>query len=131
MVKRISLLFLFFIFSYVFTPCHTPLPHRQNLRKFDKKCEKIELYSINIPQLILLSFILVSLFWLLLLNICSHVEYITFNTNLNLYKKKSNFITPEIWIYFLLMLSWLLLSAYPEDYCPNFSLLTKFNRYTD
>ena len=81
---------------------------------------------------------MVSQLWLLLLYSCNQVEYITFNTNLNSSKKKSNFIPPEIWIYFLLMLSWLLLSEYPEDfsiqfflhYCPNFSFSTKFDRYT-
>ena len=80
---------------------------------------------------------LVSLFWLILLHSCSQVKYITFNTNLNLFKKKSNFIFPKIWMYLLLIMLWLFLSEYTEDfliqfflhYCPNFAFLTNFNPY--
>ena len=92
---------------------------------------------IEVPQLILLSFGLISLLWLLLLYSCSQVKYVPFNTNLNLSKKKSNFIIPKIWMYLLLMLLWLLFCEHPEDfsilfflhYCPNCAFLTKFNRY--
>ena len=128
---------LYFLSDYCCTPSHIPFPHRQNLSKPDRKCEKIELNLINIPQLILFSVGLVSLLWLLLLHSCNQVEYITFNTNLNLFKKKSNFIIFRIWMYFLLMLLWLLLIEYPKDfsiqfflhYCPNLAFLTKLDRY--
>ena len=109
------LLFLFFIINYVFTPCTTPFPHMQNLSKFNTKYEKIELNWINIPQLILFGFGLVSLLWLILLYLCNQVEYITFNTNLNLFRKNSNSIFPKIWLYVLVLL-WLFLCDCPEDF---------------
>ena len=110
------LLFLFFIINCVFTPSTTPFPHMQNLSKFNTKYEKIELNWINIPQLILFGFGLVSVLWLILLHSCNQVEYITFNTNLNLFKKNSNFIFPKIWLYVLIVLLWLLLCECPEDF---------------
>ena len=135
MNKLILLLFLFFITSYVFSPSPTPVPGKQNLSKLSRKYEKIGFIWINSPQIILIGFGLVSLLWLFLLHLSNQVKYITFNTNLNLYKKKSNFIFPQIWLYVLTLLLWLLLSEYPEDffaqfflhYCPKFKFFSKFD----
>ena len=116
----------------MFTPSTTPLPHMQNLSKSNTKYEKLRLNWVSVPHLILLGFGLVSVLWLMLLHSCNQVEYITFNTNLNLFKKKSNFIFPKIWFYLSLVLLWLFLYECPVDflillflhYCPHFALTT-------
>ena len=121
MNKLILTLFLFFIFSYMFSPSPTPLPHTQNLSEFSIKCEKIGLKWISMPQIILLGSGLVSLFWFILLHLCNQVNFVTFNTNLTLFKKKSNPIFPKFWLYLLLVLLGLLLSEYPENFYIHFS----------
>ena len=134
MNKLILLLFLSFI-SYVFVPNSTSVPHRQNLSTFYRKYEKCELHWINIPKIIFVGFGLVSLFWLILLYSVNQVKFITYNTNVTLFKKKSNFTLPQLWWYLLVALLWLLLIEYPEDfciqfslyYCPNITLFTKLN----
>ena len=131
MNKLILLLLLFITVSYVFVPNPTPIPHRQNLSKFNRNYDKIGLNWINIPKIILFGFGLVSLFWLTLLHFCNQVKYITFNTNLTLSQKKSKFILPQLWLYLFIVPLWLLLIEYPEDfslqfflhYCSNFALL--------
>ena len=130
MNKLILIVFLFFIINYMFTPNVTSFLRMQNLSKYDRKLEKIRLNWINIPQIILFGFGLISLFWLLLLHSCNQVKYVSFNTNLNLFKKKSNHVFPQLWFYLILVLSWLLVSEYPEDfiqfylqYFPNFAFL--------
>ena len=87
MNKLILLLFLFFISNYVFTPSTTLFPRMLNLSEFNTKCEKIRLNWINVPQLILFGFGLVSALWLFLQYSCNQVKYIMFNTNLNSLKK--------------------------------------------
>ena len=129
MNKLISLLFLFFIISYMFAPNLTSSPHRQNLSRYNRKYEKIGFYWISILQIILFGLGLISLFWLILLHSCNKANYVSFNTNLTLFKKKPNFIPSQLWFYFLLLLLWLLLCEQPEDfiqfflqYSPNFAL---------
>ena len=131
MNKLIIILFLFFIFSYMFTPNPTPIPHRQHLSKFNisNTYEKIGLNWINVPQIVVFGFGLVGLFWVILLYLCNQVNFATFNTNLTLFKKKSNLTFPKFWLYLLLVLLGLLLNEYPEDfsiqffqhYFPNFA----------
>ena len=135
MNRLILLLFLIFIISYVFAPNPTPFPHRQNLRKFYRKYDKIGVNCTILLKIIIFASGLVSLLWLFLLYSCNQVHFITFNTNLNLYKKKSKLIVPELMLYLLIVLVWLLLIEYPEDfffrlllyYCPNFSFLKKLD----
>ena len=130
-------MFLFFIISYVFSPNPTPVPHRQNLSKFNRKFEKIGLNWTSIPKIILFGFGLVSLFWLILLNSCNQVKYITFNTNLTFFKKKSNLIFPQLSLYLLILLLFLLLIECSEGfsiqlflhYCPNFAFLINLDPY--
>ena len=135
MNKLILLLFLFFICSYVFSPNPTPPPHRQNLRKFIRKYEYIGLNWSLLPKIILLGYGLLSLCWLILSYSLNQVKYITFNTNLTLFKKKSNLISPQLWSYLVTVLLWLLLIEYPEDFSvqlflhisPNLAFLLKLD----
>ena len=120
MNKLIVIAFLFFAFSYMFSPNATPPPQQQNLSDFITKYEKIEFTWINIPQTILFGFGLISLFWLSLIYSCNHVKYVNFSTNLNLFKKKSIHIFPPLSVYLWLMLSGLLLCEYPEDFFSQF-----------
>ena len=84
---------------------------------------------INVPQIVVFGFGLVGLFWVILLYLCNQVNFATFNTNLTLFKKKSNLTFPKFWLYLLLVLLGLLLNEYPEDfsfqffqhYFPNFA----------
>ena len=71
----------------------------------------------NIFQIFILFSGLISLLWLFFLHTCTQVRYVTFNTNLNLYNKKS--FTPSslrfIRAYFSYFCLALLLSEYPEE----------------
>ena len=134
MIKLILLSFLFFIIDYVFTPNPIPFPHKQNLSKFERKYDNIGLNWTSLPKIILSGSCLVVLLWIFLLYSCDQVKYITFNTNLSLYKKKSTLTVPQLMLYLSLMLSWLLLTEYPEafiqlslHYCPNFAFLIKLD----
>ena len=92
--------FLFSIISYVFSPNLTPCSHKQNLSKFDRKYDSIGLNWTSLPKIILFGSGLVVLLWISLLHSCNEVKYITFDTNLNLMKKKSMFSAPEHSCYF-------------------------------
>ena len=115
MNKLISLLFLFFITSYMFAPSSAPTPHRQNFR-YISNYEKIGFHWINVLQIIFFGLGLTYSFWLLLLHSCYQVHYVSFNTNLTLFKKRKNFIRPQSWFYYLQILLWLLLCDQPEDF---------------
>ena len=116
MNRLILLLFLIFIISYVFAPNPTPFPRRQNLRKFYRQYDKIGVNCLMLPKIIIFASGLVSSLWFFLLYSCNQVHFITFNTNLTLYKKKSELIVPELMLYLLIVLVWLLLIEYPEDF---------------
>ena len=132
MNKLILLSFLIFIISYVFSPNPAPFPHKQNLIKFDRKYDNIGLNWTSLPKIIIAGFGLVVLLWVFLLYSCNEVKYITFDTNLNLFKKKSMSTVPHLMLYLSSMLFWLLLIEYPEVsiqlfllFCPNFAFLMK------
>ena len=116
----------------MFSPSPTPLPHKQNLIECNIKCEKIGLNWIHMPQLILFGSGLVFLLWFILLYLCYEVNFVTFDTNLNLLKKHRNITFPNLSFYLLVGLQGLLLSEYPESFsiqfllhfCPNFPFLT-------
>ena len=128
--------FLFFIFGCMFSPSPTPSPHTQNLSEIIK-CQKIDLNWIDMPQIIFFGSGLVTMFWFILIHLVNQVNFITFNTNLSVYKKNKNLtlnLTP-MWFFLLLFLQGLLLSEYPENFsiqwymyfCPNFLSLTKIH----
>ena len=107
----------------MFSPSSTPLPHKQNLSEFNIDYMKIGINLIDIPQIILFGSGLVFLFWLILLDLCNQVKFLTFNTNLSLFKKNLNPSFPNLWMYLLLFLQGLLLSEYPESFSIQFLLL--------
>ena len=90
MNKFVLTSFLFFVLSFMYSPSHTPLPLSQNLSETNIKCEKIGLHWIDMPQIFLFGFGLVLFFWFSLLYLCNQVNFVTFNTNLSLYKKEVN-----------------------------------------
>ena len=87
MNRFVLMSFLFFIFNCMFSPSPIPFPHTQNLSEINIKCQKIDLNWIDMPQIILFGSGLVSLFWFILIHLVNQVNFITFNTNLNVYKK--------------------------------------------
>ena len=120
----------------MFSPDPIPLPHRQSLSKLkDSKFENIELNWIDLPKMVLFGSGLVSLFWFSLLYSCNQVKYITFNTNLTLFKKNSYIKSPKLWSYLSIVLLWMLLIEYPEDlsilyflhYFPSLAFLLKLD----
>ena len=136
MNKLILLSFLIFIISYVFSPNPAPFPLKQNSQaKFVRKYDNVGLNWTSLPKLILAGSGLVLLLWISLLYSCNEVKYITFDTNLNLFKKKSVFLVPQLMLYLSIMLLWLFLTEYPEVFsiqlfllfCPNFAFLMKLD----
>ena len=119
----ILILFLFFIFSCMFSPSPTPYPHSQNLSEFNIKCEKIGLNWIYLPQIILFGSGLVFLFWFILLHLCNHVNFVTFNTNLSVFRKKDPTLNPIpiLWLVLVIVLG-LFLSEYPDFFSTQFLL---------
>ena len=70
-------------------------------------------------QIILSGSGLVFLFSFILLYLCNQVNFVTFNTNLSLFRKNVNYTlnpTPNLWLY-LLVLQASLLSEYLESFC--------------
>ena len=112
----------------MFSPSPTPIPHRQNLNRFNIQYENIGFSWINVLQIILFGFGLLILIWLMLLYLCNQVNYVPFNTNLTLFKKKSDVIFPKLCSYWFVLQA-LVLCEYPEEffimfflhYYPNFT----------
>ena len=77
-----------------------PMPKKPNI--------EINFY---ISQFFILGIGLCTLLWLYYLHLCSHMKYVTFNTNLNLYSKKKNIlISPQcIWTFLSFIMQGLLL----------------------
>ena len=91
-------------------------------------------FAVNVVKISALVFGLVILFWLFLLNLCNHVTYATFNTNLCTFRRKKHSYSPHCFstfFSFFLVLLGLLFSEYPEylfiqyiiRYNPNFASL--------
>ena len=106
----------------MFSPSPPPFPHKQNLCEWTLKCEKILLHLFDIPRIILFGSGLVFLFWFILLYLCNQVNFVTYNTNLSLFKKNLNPTFPKLWLYLLIGLQGLLLSEYSENFCMHFLL---------
>ena len=106
----------------MFSPSSTPLPHKQNLSQFNIKCIKNGINWIDMPQVIIFGSGLVILFWVILLYICNQVKFVTFNTNLSLFKKNLNTTFPNLWLFLSLFSQGLLLSEYPESFSIQFLL---------
>ena len=84
-----------FIFSCMFSPSPTPFPHSPNLSEFNIQCDKISLHWTDMLHIILLGSGLVFLFWFILLYLGNQVNFVTFNTNLSLFKKNLNTTFPK------------------------------------
>ena len=136
---RCLLLFVIFsillLFNYVYNNPHSPsslsLPHSHDLRvkqtfshrnylnneqNLNHKRFNIEINSINIPHIVILALGIFSLLWFFYLHLCNHVTYVTFNTNLNLFRKKKPIFKPPqcLLLYLSLIMLGLLLSECPD-----------------
>ena len=89
------------------TPMTQTLSHKDNFYTE----HQIVINCHNIIQIFILGSGLVTLLWRSYLHLCSHVSYVAFNTNLNLYNKKKTIRSPQcFWALLSLILLGLLLS---------------------
>ena len=79
--------------------CYTRLCEIEVLRTFIYMCQNndefnclIEMSSTNAYQFLLIIFGIIVLFWLIFLHLSMQVQHVNFNTNLNLYSRKTTFI---------------------------------------
>ena len=81
------------------------------------KRHNIELNSYNIFLIFIIGLGFVFLLWQSFLQLCNHVVYITFNTNLNLFSKTKIIVISPLWIwsYLSLFMLGLLLSECEKD----------------
>ena len=115
---------------FIYFQCYPSPPHvllsKQNLRlrnqlfseeNFDSKTFNIEINECQILQIFILCSGAIILLWLLSLDLCNNVRYVTFNTNLSTCNRKNVcFKSSEcISIYVTVFMLGLLFSEYPED----------------
>ena len=88
-MRKLVLFLLFFTLSVLYpAPIPSP-PKKQNLNMsygpYDKsiRIDWFDLFSIGVT-----GFGLVSLYWIALLYLCNHVNFVPFDTDLTLFKKK-------------------------------------------
>ena len=96
----------------------TLLSHRHYFHKenINLKNQKIEMNFSNFFQIFILSFGMITLFWIFFLHICAQIKYVPFNTNLNFYSKKNTTKSSQfIWKYLSLIALGLLFIESPED----------------
>ena len=115
---------------FIYFQCYPSPPHvllsKQNLRlrnqlfseeNFDSKTFNIEINECQILQIFILFSGAIILLWLLSLDLCNNVRYVTFNTNLSTCNRKNVcFKSSEcISIYVTVFMLGLLFIEYPED----------------
>ena len=121
---------LLFLHMFIYFQCYPSPPHvllsKQNLRlrnqlfseeNFDFKTFNIEINECQILHIFILCSGAIILLWLLPLDLCNNVRYVTFNTNLSTCNRKNVcFKSSEcISIYVTVFMLGLLFSEYPED----------------
>ena len=125
--RALSLVFLVVLCLYIckcsgiFTPTHTPpLNNFYNKGNIYPKKTQIETKNYNIFQiLILASAFFFSLLWMSLLQLCNHVKYVTFHTNLCTRRKVTTAKLPDcFWSHSSLVTLGLLFCE-----CPDYPLL--------
>ena len=122
--------YIFIVSMFIYFQCYPSPPHvllsKQNLRlrnqlfseeNFDSKTFNIEINECQILQIFILCSGAIILLWLLSLDLCNNVRYVTFNTNLSTCNRKNVcFKSSEcISIYVTVFMLGLLFSEYPED----------------
>ena len=125
--RRFSLVFLFGFWLYVgkcssIIPSPTPSPPFNN---FHNKCNifpkrnQVEINNYDIFQIFILASGFSSLLWMSLLQLCKHLKYVTFNTNLYTRRKETTAELPDCFPSYLsfIMLGLLLCE------CPDYTLL--------
>ena len=117
------LLLLIYIFNVVLPtlssiPSPTPSPYFSNSVNYYFISERvqIEINFYNIPHIYILSLVSIIMFSLFYLQLCNHVRYVTFNTNLSICNmKKIIFILPQCtWMCLSLIMLGLLLIGCEE-----------------
>ena len=93
---RLCIVFYFILFMYIFSVNYSytiPIPSNpieQNLSQNDCISKCYSLKSRYFPQIFVCGLCLVTSLWLMFFNLCNHVTYVRFDTNLTLFKKKGN-----------------------------------------
>ena len=105
-----NLLYFTFVFNSDIIGCDIPsgsplplpsLSHRSCLYKgqnLNLKKHEIKINCYDALQIFILSLGVFTLIRLSLLHLCTHVSYVTFNTDLNLYSKKKTLLVSTQWI---------------------------------
>ena len=120
---RFSLVFSVVLCSYVGKYIVTPIPTlspptKKSYTNFHKQ-HQFEIINYNIFKLFFLASVYFSLLWLSLLQLCNHVKYVTFDTNLCTRRKATTVKLPDCsWSPLLLIMLGLLFCE-----CPDFSLI--------
>ena len=102
-------------FSGKIKPSYLHRSYRYNPNFYVDKKLKID-YN-QIPPILLLSLGIILSSWLCYLNICRHVNYVSFNIALNLHckEKRLPLSFQKFWVLLLLMMLGFLASEYPQD----------------
>ena len=120
---RFSLVFLVVFCLYVgkcssIIPAPTPSPPFNNFYNKGNTCPKktqVEINNYNIFQIYILASGFSSLLWLSLLQLCNHVKYVTFNTNLCTRRKVTTAKLPDcFWSVLSFIMLGLLFCEYPD-----------------
>ena len=108
--------FLFFTLSVLFPSLTPSPPQKQNLSQRNGNYEKlIRINWSDLPSLGAICFGLIALYCVALIHLCNQVEYVSFDTNLTLFKKKSRSIAYCIVPLVSLVMLGLLVTEYPLE----------------
>ena len=111
-------IFIFIFSMFLYFQCYpSPSPFLKQNFKCSKslfnednpnlKKQKIEINCCNILQIFIFGFGLITLFWLFYLDLCNHVRYVRFNTNLSTCNRREQSLKSPIC--FLTYLSFIML----------------------
>ena len=134
---RLCIVFIFTLFMYFFcvdysyTSPYPSNPIEQTLSQKNGilKCHVMKIF--NLLQIFVSGLCLITSLCLMLLELCNHVTYVRFDTNLALHRKKRRNPLKKIKFYLSLVTMGLIASVFHVDffilvslyYCPNFLLI--------
>ena len=136
-LMRFTLVFLFCFFLYIakrlssFNPAPTPFPASNNFYSEEyvySKNHQIEINIYNILQILTFVVGIFNLLWLFYLQLCNHVRYVSFDTNLSICGKGKNANTSEcFWLYLSFVILGLLFCECLENLFLMFIICTNPN----
>ena len=136
---RLCIVFSFYLFIYFFcvnysyTISYPSNPREQNPSQNNITSKYYGFKCSNLLQIFVYGLCLVTSLWFMFLNLCNHVTYVRFDTDLTMVKRKGGNALLCHNLYLSLFLTGLLVSECPYDFsiqfilygCPKFSLSTK------